>query len=231
MIITGGKTSFIGRNLCDFYKDKYEIHTMDKWTKPQQYLENHVKPDIIIHAGAEIYNDDAMFQYNIERSKEILDYCRYNLIEKVIIFGSSSEYGRVSWPISEDHGLNPNTMYEATKGAVSLLAQGYSKTYDIPITLIRPFTIVGRYEKPHKFFPTLYRAARKNLPIKLAPGVHDFVFIDDFLAAFDVLLNRKEEALFNVINIGSGRQTSNHEINCSYDISLSFSDSSKRNCS
>jgi dTDP-D-glucose 4,6-dehydratase len=92
-----------------------------------------------------------------------------------------------------------------------MLAQGYATTYKIPITLIRPFTIVGKYEKPHKFFPTLYRSWKLNKEIQLSNGVHDFVFIDDFLKCLDSILNYKNEN-FDIINIGSGYQTDNYKI-------------------
>ena len=127
------------------------------------------------------------------------------------MLGSSSEYGYKKEKMEEDNRLEPRTIYEATKAACSMLAQGYATTYKIPITLIRPFTIVGKYEKPHKFFPTLYRSWKLNKEIQLSNGVHDFVFIDDFLKCLDSILNYKNEN-FDIINIGSGYQTDNYKI-------------------
>lgn len=212
MLITGAG-GFIGKNLAEFYADKYEvvgcgrpIHNSITTTLTIN------KPDIIIHCGAEIYDESKMFYSNVDYTIEILDYCKSNKVKKLIILGSSSEYGRKDHPISEEDTLEPQTMYEATKAAVSMLAAGYANTYKIPITIIRPFTVVGRYEKPHKFFPTLYRSAKKNLPIKLSEGVHDFVFVDEFIQDFDLILNYKEEDWFNIVNVGSCEQTSNEEI-------------------
>jgi len=144
-----GINGFIGRNLKEFYED-HNIYGLLKKYEPEYVKSNIINfsPDYIIHCAAEIYDEDKMFESNILLTKAILDACReVKNLKKLIIIGSSSEYGRKTYPISEECNLDPTTIYEATKGAASLLAQGYSKTYDIPITIIRPFTIVGRYEK------------------------------------------------------------------------------------
>ena len=208
-LLVTGKNGFIGRNLMEYYQQFSDIEILGTDRETDMFIAlREFKPDIIIHTGAEIYDDDKMFTYNVISSKIILDYCREFQVSKLIIFGSSSEYGRKLNKINETDFLEPQTIYEATKGAVSLLAQGYSNAYGIPITIVRPFTIVGRYEKPHKFFPILYRSYKNNEPIKLSSAVHDFVFIDDFINAFNVILNYWEKE-FTIVNIGSGIQTSN----------------------
>lgn len=209
-ILITGSNGFIGKNLCDFYSDRFNIIKAVKNDDVINLL--HINnPDVIIHCAAEIYNNEAMFDSNIIYTKNILDYCKDNKINKLIILGSSSEYGFKKEKMKESDQLEPRTMYEATKAACSVLSQGYASTYGIPTTIVRPFTIVGRYEKPHKFFPTLYRSWKLNKEIKLSNGVHDFVFIDDFLKALDCILNYKNEN-FDIINIGSGYQTDNYKI-------------------
>jgi nucleoside-diphosphate-sugar epimerase len=209
-ILITGSNGFIGKNLCEFYIDKYEVIKIDKSHDIVKSL-NIYSPDIIIHCAAEIYNSDLMFDSNILYTKNILDYCKNTKIKKLIMLGSSSEYGYKKEKMEESNQLEPRTIYEATKAACSMLAQGYAASYKIPITLIRPFTIVGRYEKSHKFFPTLYRSWKLNKEIQLSNGVHDFVFIDDFLKSLDSILNYENEN-FDIINIGSGYQTDNYKI-------------------
>jgi len=221
-ILFTGPNGFIAKNLINYYS-KFpfiKIIGVNKEDRLNEILYKE-KPEIIIHTGAEIYNDDKMFEYNVLSSKVILDYCKNNTIDKLIIFGSSSEYGRKEKYISEQDFLDPTTLYEATKGMVSLLSQGYANTYNIPITVIRPFTIVGRYEKPHKLFPTLYRAYKKNEEIQITQAMHDYVFIDDFIQVFDIILNYKEKE-FSIINIGSGKQTSNFDIVRSFEKVLDY---------
>jgi nucleoside-diphosphate-sugar epimerase len=209
-ILITGSNGFIGKNLCDFFSKKYDVVKSNKNDNLHEILKNS-KPQIIVHCAAEIYNPELMFDSNVLYTKCILDYCKCNNVEKLLVLGSSSEYGFKSNKMKESDLIEPRTIYEATKSAASMLVQGYANVYQIPTLLIRPFTIVGRHEKPHKFFPTLYRSWKLDKEIQLSMGVHDFVFIDDFLRAFDFILNQKNEN-FDIVNIGSGYQTDNYRI-------------------
>lgn len=209
-VLITGSNGFIGKNLQEFYKDKYDILTANRNDDIEYKLKND-RPDFIFHCASEIYNDSLMFDSNIIYTKKILDYCKIYGIEKLITLGSSSEYGSKNNPMREVDFLDPRTMYEATKAASSMLVHGYSRAYNIRSVIIRPFTVVGRNEKNHKFFPTLYKSWKLEKEINLSNAVHDFVFIDDFLLAFDIILNNNEN-VFDVINIGSGYKTTNYEI-------------------
>lgn len=208
-IVIIGSNSFIGKNLIEFYQN-YNLLTLGKDKNFIKKIKT-FQPNIIINCAAEIYDDDKMWESNILLLKHLLDYCK-NSKCKLIHFGSSSEYGRKSYPIKEIDFLDPTTMYEATKGMGTLLCSTYSRKYEFYCTIIRPFTIVGKYEKPHKFFPTLYKAWKNNIPINLSEGVHDFIFIDDFIKIINKIIFYHEKEYFNIINVGSGIQTTNEEI-------------------
>lgn len=210
LLITGAQ-GFIGRNLLERYEDEFDVIGIGRVIDIKDALYG-FEPEIVFHCSAEIYDDEKMWESNVLYTKEILDFCAKNTNTKLFLFGSSSEYGRKDRPMSETDSLEPITFYESTKAAASMLAKGYAEKYGIQITLIRPFSVVGRYEKPHKLFPTLYRAFKNNLHVDLSNGVHDFVFIDDFLDAFDVILNYRTNEKFRVINIGSGVQTENYDV-------------------
>jgi nucleoside-diphosphate-sugar epimerase len=104
--------------------------------------------------------------------------------------------------------LEPETIYEGTKAAASMLARSFSITYGIPTLIIRPFTVYGPGEKPSKFISFLLSLPDK---IRLSEGVHDYVYIDDFVCILlEVVSSCKR--LFEIVNIGTGKQTSNLEV-------------------
>jgi nucleoside-diphosphate-sugar epimerase len=208
-IVVIGNNSFIGINLVKFYQN----HSLLTLGREKNLLDKIIEfqPDIIINCAAEIYDENKMWESNILLLKQLLEYCKKSKC-KLIHFGSSSEYGRKNHSIKETDFLDPITMYESTKGMGTLLCSHYSRKYKFYCTVIRPFTIVGRYEKPHKFFPTLYRSWKYNTPINLSEGAHDFVFIDDFINIVDKIINYSEKDYFNIINVGSGTQLTNKEI-------------------
>lgn len=210
LLITGAN-GFLGKNLAEYYESKG--NEVIKWTRRDNLLNSFEQnPDVVIHTAAEIYEPDDMFASNIMLTNNVLVLSRNYGVKKLMLLGSSSEYGRKNLPMSETDVLEPTNMYEGTKAAATLLAQGFANECGLQTTVVRPFTIVGRYEKPHKFFPTLYRKWKLDEELELAPGYHDVVFIDEFLGIFDKILNYQETKKFNIVNIGSGIQWSNNEI-------------------
>lgn len=214
-----GSSSFIAKNLVERLEADNIVSTYDRSYTDQidKHLE-YFEPTIIINCAAEIYNDDKMFESNVILLHKILEYTKRRSFDlskphlKFIQIGSSSEYGNYyTIPLSEEMKLTPSDMYQATKGAGTLLCQGYARSFNIPICIVRPFTVYGKYEKPHKLLPTLWRTFKYNTPMTVYNGFHDFVYIDDFVDAITILINRPI-TLGDVVNVGSGIQYSNYEI-------------------
>lgn len=173
------------------------------------------EPQCLYHLGAELQNSCDMFHANVMLTVRLLDYCKRSGCHFIYV-GSSSEYGRKREAMRETDCLEPETMYEATKGAATLMARGYAHTYRFPVSIMRPFTIYGPGEKPHKF---LQRLLSRPAHIQVSKGVHDYVYITDFIEALIRLpLEQKEKSiLFDIFNIGSGIQTQNLDVICLFE--------------
>ena len=215
IILITGINGFIASHLHNRLNDKQ--HTIIGTTREDannisDILNTHT-PEYIYHTGAELYNDDKMFESNVMLTFNILEYCRTaNNLIKLIIIGSSSEYGRKTKPMSECDALEPQTIYAGTKACCTMLAQSYSNTYNIPILIIRPFTIYGPGEKPNKFLQILLQKVKNNdKTISVSNGFHDYVYIDDFVNALFAIVNNNTNR-FDIVNIGSGIQTANMDV-------------------
>lgn len=207
--LTGGY-GFVGKNLAKFFSndDNHIVFQMGR----SDVIETLplFMPDIIINCAAEIYNPLHMFNSNIELTRQCLEYVKQNKI-KMIQLGSSSELGKLSHSGAESDLINPNTMYAATKGAATLLCQGYAREYDLDITIARPYSLYGRYEKSHRFFPRLCSAFEKNEKFTITTGYHDWLYIDDFVAGIDWLINKASQP-GEIYHFGTGIQSSNEEV-------------------
>jgi nucleoside-diphosphate-sugar epimerase len=214
MILITGINGFISQHLYNSLKETNEIFgtTKEDSANISQILQEKT-PKIIFHVGAEIYDQDKMFESNVILTYKILEYCKTAAnLQKLVIIGSSSEYGRKTKPMSEDDSLEPETIYEGTKSACTMLARSYAHTYKIPILIIRPFTIYGPLEKPNKFLQILFtKMKNKERNISVSEGVHDYVYIDDFINAI-IKITYENKERFDIVNIGSGIQTSNQEV-------------------
>jgi nucleoside-diphosphate-sugar epimerase len=207
-IFITGSTGFIGQNLIQYYKD-HEIFEHKRYMDIGAKLD-YFRPDVIINCAADIYNAEAMFEPNVRWVFECLEYVKNNPKTRMVQIGSSAEYGPMKRASNELDRINPVDMYQATKGAATLLCQGYARQYKLDITVARPYSVYGPGEKPHRLFPRLYRAFMKNEPMTLYQGWHDFIYIDDFVRGIDMMV--KDGLSGDIVNFGSGNQFNNFAI-------------------
>ena len=209
-VLVTGRDGFIARHLVPrLVHDSHEVRTTDRKTVITQVLDE-FKPEIIFHLGAELKNEENMFDINVGLTMTLLQWARHNNA-KLILFGSSSEYGRSNKPRAETDCPLPDTIYEGTKAATAMIARAWANTYKFPVTFIRPFTVYGHDEKPTKFTSILIQKWKDRSVLRLSEGMHDYVYIDDFVDALLVVSMWPETSHFNLVNIGSGKQTSNSE--------------------
>jgi nucleoside-diphosphate-sugar epimerase len=212
-IFITGASGFVGKNLVDYYtKRGHEVYAFHRGEILTEALDNFA-PDAIINSAAEIYDHEHMFEPNIVMVQTILEYvqrCKQSC--KLIQIGSSSEYGPTDHSTAEDTLLKPVDYYQATKGAATLMCQGWARLHKLPVWIVRPYSVYGPGERPHRLFPRLYRAFNYNESMTLYQGHHDFIYINDFVRGIDLVLQEWELAPGEIVNFGSGFQTSNFDL-------------------
>jgi nucleoside-diphosphate-sugar epimerase len=212
-IFITGSTGFVGKNLVDYYSKRgHEVYAFRREDSLRESL-HQFEPDAIINSAAEIYDYKHMFEPNILMVQTILEYikeCKQHC--RLIQIGSSSEYGPTDHSTAEDTLLKPVDFYQATKGAATLLCQGWARLHKLPVWIVRPYSVYGPGERPHRLFPRLYRAFNYNESMTLYQGHHDFIYINDFVRGIDLVLQEWDLAPGEIVNFGSGSQTSNFDL-------------------
>lgn len=211
-IFITGSTGFVGKNLVEFYS--LRGHTVYPYRRTENLARalNDFAPDAIINSGAEIYDPALMFEANIVLTQTCIEYVKRHDTCRMVQIGSSSEYGPTDHATSESTPLKPVDVYQATKGAASLMCQGWARQFGLPIWIVRPYSVYGSGERDRRLFPALYRAFVHNQPMTLYQGYHDFIYIKDFVRGIDCVLNEWRPSPGEIFNFGSGVQTSNFEL-------------------
>ena len=205
-----GTTGFLGKSLKEHFEQHHEVAEFVRGTNLTATLVVN-NPDVIIHCAGEIYNADKMFTTNVVMVEEILEWVKRNPKTKLIQIGSSAEYGPIPRASNELDRIDPVDVYQATKGAATLLCQGYARQFGLQTLVARIYSGYGPNERPHRLFPRLYRAFFEDEPMTLRDGVHDFIYIDDFVRGIDDIIQVPWPA-GEIVNFGSGVQTSNVEV-------------------
>jgi dTDP-glucose 4,6-dehydratase len=176
------------------------------------FLERQTKgADVIFHLAALIsipysyYSPKSYIDTNIIGTYNVLQSSQKNNISKVIITSTSEVYGTAqSIPINENHPLNAQSPYAATKIGADQLALSFYKSFNLPVTILRPFNTYGPRQSARAVIPTIIsQLISKNKSIRignLSPK-RDFTFVEDTVQAFVLAL--KKNISGEVINIGS----------------------------
>jgi len=177
--------------------------------------------DSIVHLAALIsipysyISPKSYIDTNINGTYNILEAARINKVKKIIIASSSEVYGTANFiPITENHSLNAQSPYAASKIAADQIAISFFKSYNLPVTIIRPFNTFGPRQSIRAIIPNIIlQAISKKRIVKVGNlfPTRDFTYVDDTVNGFvKALKNRDSNG--QVINLGSGFEVSIKEI-------------------
>jgi len=150
---------------------------------------------------------------NILGTLNVLEAARENNIRRVVHTSTSEVYGSaLTLPISEQHPLQGQSPYSASKIGADMLAESFVRSFDMPVVILRPFNTYGPRQSERAIIPTLIRQfLDPNCPV-LRVGdtttVRDFTFVTDTVAAFMAAGNGMNVKFGRPYNAGSGKMIS-----------------------
>lgn len=160
--------------------------------------------------------DPGLYQrVNVEGSLNILELAKDKSVKNLVLTSSSSVYGNsTKIPFQEDDSATdkPISPYAATKKSSEVLAHCYHHLYDIPTTIIRPFTVYGPSGRPDMAPWLFLKSALEGSAInKFGDGTtrRDYTFIDDFASGFVSALMKPRP--FDIFNLGNSETVSLNE--------------------
>ena len=197
-------------------KDKIEVLTGD--IRDPHYCKFIAKDiDIIFHLAALIaipYSyvaPDSYVDTNIKGTLNICQAAKEHGNIRVIHTSTSEVYGTAQYtPIDEEHPMQPQSPYSATKIAADAMAMSFYNAFNLPVTIARPFNTYGPRQSARAVIPTIItQIANGATEIKLGDitPTRDFNYVDDTCRGF-IALAECDESIGQTVNIGSNSEIS-----------------------
>jgi NAD dependent epimerase/dehydratase len=154
---------------------------------------------------------DSFIDTNIKGALNVLQAARELGVKKVIQTSTSEVYGTAQFvPITEEHPLQGQSPYSASKIGADQIAMSYFHSYDTPVCIIRPFNTYGPRQSMRAVIPTIIgQIANGQKTIKLGSldPTRDFNYVSDIARGF-MLAAISDRCIGQVINLGSNFEIS-----------------------
>ena len=173
--------------------------------------------DTVFHLAALIaipYSYQAPDSYvdtNVRGTLNICQAARDAGVRRLIHTSTSEVYGTAQYvPIDEQHPLQPQSPYSASKIAADAMAMSFFNTFDLPLTIARPFNTYGPRQSARAVIPTIITqiaAGKKQIQLGDVSPTRDFNYVEDTCRGF-IALAESEQAIGETVNIGSNFEIS-----------------------
>ena len=216
--------AFVRYNSCNFwgwlekskYIDNIEIYSGDIRDYDSVY-ESIKGIDYVFHLAALIgipysyHSPLAYIKTNIEGTYNILQAARELKIKRVVHISTSEVYGTAQYvPIDEKHPINPQSPYAASKASADYLAKSFYLSFDLPVTIVRPFNTFGPRQSARAVIPTIISQAlsgKKEIELGNLNSSRDFSYVLDTVEGI-YKIGLHPDTLGEVVNIGTGKDIS-----------------------
>ena len=177
--------------------------------------------DLIFHLAALIaipYSyvaPDSYVDTNVKGTLNICQAARENGNIRVIHTSTSEVYGTAQYvPIDEKHPKQPQSPYSASKIGADAMAMSFYNSFELPVTIARPFNTYGPRQSARAIIPTIISqiaSGMKNIKLGDLSPTRDFNFVKDICIGF-IVLAKCDKAIGKEVNIGSGTEISINEL-------------------
>lgn len=173
--------------------------------------------DAVLHLAALIaipysyHSPDTYIDTNVKGTLNVVQAARELSVAKVVHTSTSEVYGTARFvPITEEHPLQGQSPYSASKIGADQIALSFHMSFGTPVGVLRPFNTYGPRQSARAVIPTIITqiaAGKRTIKLGALRPTRDFSFVEDTVRGFMAAL-KSEAVIGTVINIGSGFEIS-----------------------
>ncbi len=173
--------------------------------------------DTVYHLAALIaipfsyHSPDSYVDTNIKGTLNVLNAARDVGTKRLLVTSTSEVYGTAQYvPIDEKHPFQGQSPYSATKIGADRLAESFYRSFDLPVTIVRPFNTYGPRQSARAVIPTIITqllTGKTQINLGSLTPTRDFNYVKDTAAGF-MAIAQCEKAIGEEINIATGEEIS-----------------------
>lgn len=192
-------------NISNIYDDITNLNIVN--------ILNQYNIDIILHCAASTHVDRSYTHFhefinnNIIATTKLLDATKeYGKLKKFIHISTDEIYGGDNNNISNENSkFNPTNPYSSSKASAEMIINSYIYTYKLPVIIIRPNNIFGKYQYKEKAIPKFIHLLLNNLPATVhgdGNNVRDYIYVEDVCKGIKFIIDNVDfkfkEHIFNI---------------------------------
>lgn len=173
--------------------------------------------DAVFHLAALIaipfsyHSPDSYVDTNIKGTLNVLQAARDFELERVLVTSTSEVYGTAQYvPIDEHHPFQGQSPYSATKIGADRLAESFYRSFELPVSIVRPFNTYGPRQSARAVIPTIITqllAGKDTIKLGSLTPTRDFNYVKDTAAGF-IAIAESQQTIGEEINIATQQEVS-----------------------
>ncbi|MCI9173991.1 MAG: SDR family NAD(P)-dependent oxidoreductase [Lachnospiraceae bacterium] len=177
--------------------------------------------DFVFHLAALIaipfsyHSPDSYVDTNIKGTLNVLQAARQLETERVLVTSTSEVYGTAQYvPIDEKHPYQGQSPYSATKIGADRLAESFYRSFQLPVSIVRPFNTFGPRQSARAVIPTIISqllAGKEEIKLGALTPTRDFNYVKDTAAGF-IAVAESGQTVGEEINIATQQEISIGEL-------------------
>ncbi len=177
--------------------------------------------DIVFHLAALIaipfsyHSPDSYIDTNVKGTLNIIQAAKDLGIERVLITSTSEVYGTAQFvPITELHPKQPQSPYSASKIGADCIAESFYRSFELPLTIVRPFNTFGPRQSARAIIPTIITQlldGKEEISLGDTSPTRDLLYVMDTVNGF-IEIAKCQNLIGHEVNIATESEISIHEL-------------------
>jgi nucleoside-diphosphate-sugar epimerase len=143
---------------------------------------------------------------NVQGTVNVLQACHEERTPRLIHTSTSETYGTARYvPIDEEHPMQGQSPYSASKIGADKMAESYYNSFELPLVIVRPFNTFGPHQSARAFIPTaiIQGLTKQRVAMGSLEPVRDLTFVKDTVEGF-IAAGLCDKVVGQVVNLGTG---------------------------